>query len=86
MPSGFDNRLGDNWQLMFAIADLAGGEWPERARRAAGTISKVSETASVGTQLLSDIRTIFRSKDDADVSPTWCPAAIASPWSAFSAR
>src|SRR5262249_25659741 len=25
MPAGFDNRLGDNWRLMFAIADLAGG-------------------------------------------------------------
>src|SRR5262249_13613499 len=28
MPKGFDNRLGDNFRLLLAIADLAGGEWP----------------------------------------------------------
>src|SRR5262249_21531359 len=39
MPPGFDNRLGDNWRLMFAIADKIGGEWPERARQAAVVVS-----------------------------------------------
>src|SRR4029077_15984142 len=29
LPAGFDNRLGDNWRLMLAIADLAGGEWAD---------------------------------------------------------
>ena len=37
MPPGFDNRLGDNYRLLLAIADLAGGEWPEQAREAAQT-------------------------------------------------
>ena len=27
MPVGFDNRLGQNWRLMFAIAKSAGGKW-----------------------------------------------------------
>jgi len=31
MPAGFDNRLGDNYRLLLAIAALAGGEWPEKA-------------------------------------------------------
>ena len=33
MPPDFDSRLGDNWRLQFAIADAAGGEWPERRAR-----------------------------------------------------
>jgi hypothetical protein len=32
LPTGFDNRLGDNWRLMLAIADVAAGEWPDLAR------------------------------------------------------
>jgi putative DNA primase/helicase len=35
-PEGqFNNRIRNNWQLLWAIADLAGGEWPKRARAAA---------------------------------------------------
>ena len=64
MPAGFDNRLGDNWRLMFAIADHAGGEWPEKARRAAANVSKVVGAAdmSTGARLLADIRRIFVEK------------------------
>jgi len=35
MPAGIFNRAADNWRPLLAIADLAGGEWPERARQAA---------------------------------------------------
>ena len=35
LPAGFDNRLGDNWRLLFAIADLGGQDWSERARQSA---------------------------------------------------
>jgi hypothetical protein len=55
----FDNRLGDNWRLMLAIADLAGGEWPDRARRAAISIARVGTHMSIGTKLLADIKDIF---------------------------
>jgi hypothetical protein len=59
MPEGFDNRLGDNWRLQFAIADLAGGEWPELARQAAQQLSAVVSVASVGVRLLAAIKTAF---------------------------
>jgi putative DNA primase/helicase len=63
LPAGFDNRIGDNWRLMLAIADLAGGDWPEQARRAAAVIAKVSASdQSIGVQLLADIRDIFADK------------------------
>jgi hypothetical protein len=59
LPPGFDNRRGDNWIPLLAIADSAGDEWPARARKAAVELSKVDDTASVGVQLLTDTRTAF---------------------------
>ena len=59
MPPGFNNRLGDNWELLLAIADFAGDEWPTKARTAAVKLSNVPEAASTGVQLLADIKTIF---------------------------
>jgi hypothetical protein len=47
MPPGFENRLGDNWRLMLAIADIAGAEFPEKARDAAATISKTGRLPNV---------------------------------------
>ena len=35
MPPGLYNRTADNWRPLFQIADVAGGDWPERARAAA---------------------------------------------------
>ena len=32
MPDGIEDRNADVWEPLLAIADLAGGEWPERAR------------------------------------------------------
>jgi putative DNA primase/helicase len=37
-PPNFHNRLTANWRLLFAIADLAGGDWLKRARTAAEKI------------------------------------------------
>jgi hypothetical protein len=62
MPPGFENRLGDNWRLLLAVADLAGGEWPELARQAAATVAKVAGDASIGVRLLTDIRRIFEER------------------------
>jgi Protein of unknown function (DUF3631) len=43
-----------------AIADIAGGEWPRRARRAALALSgEQAIEDDNGTQLLSDIRSVF---------------------------
>jgi len=59
MPEGFDNRLGDNYRPLLAIADLAGGEWPQQAREAAQRLSGAVDTGSTGTRLLADIRAAF---------------------------
>jgi putative DNA primase/helicase len=61
MPPDFENRLADNWRLMFAIADLVGGDWPQQARQAAVAVSQAADIGdqSLGIQLLRDIRHIF---------------------------
>lgn len=64
MPAGLNDRAADNWEPLLAIADLAGGEWPERARRAALTLSggEPEDAEAVGVRLLGDIRTIFEAR------------------------
>src|SRR5262249_5781759 len=56
MPLGVFNRVADNWRSLLAIADAAGGEWPERARQALEAIEGTVEDSSVRVQLLTDIR------------------------------
>jgi Protein of unknown function (DUF3631) len=63
MPVGFDNRLGDNWRLLLAIAELAGDTFAEQARQAASKLSKVADVASTSERVLADIREIFDGLD-----------------------
>lgn len=59
---GLSNRAQDNWEPLLAIADVAGGDWPDRARRAAQAIVGVEashDAPDVNTELLADIRTAF---------------------------
>lgn len=60
MPSHLVNRAADNWRPLLAVADLAGGGWPQRARDAAteaGTSGIDEESHRV--VLLGDIRAAF---------------------------
>jgi hypothetical protein len=69
MPDGITDRDADVWEPLLAIADVAGADWPRRARVAAValvTLSKES-TPSLGIRLLSDLRQIF---GDAEALPT----------------
>jgi hypothetical protein len=61
MPSGMSDRAADAWEPLFAIADLAGGDWPQRSRKAALALSgdNVLEDESIDTILLADIRAEF---------------------------
>jgi hypothetical protein len=59
--SELDGRVQDLWRPMLAVADLASGDWPERARQAAAELSSgdAREDDSLNERLLADIRTIF---------------------------
>jgi len=60
MPDGIHNRAADNWRPLLAIADLAGGEWPERARQAPTELRRGGEDSeSARVLLLGDLRELF---------------------------
>jgi putative DNA primase/helicase len=61
MPDGFINRVAANWRLLLAIAELAGGAWPERARKAAVALNGAE--ASLSIKLLSDVRDAFAARE-----------------------
>ncbi|MEY9870700.1 hypothetical protein ABH931_000154 [Streptacidiphilus sp. MAP12-33] len=59
MPEGVTDRPADVWEPLLAIADAAGGDWPQRAREACVVLVKASRTdarASLGVRLLTDLR------------------------------
>ncbi len=65
MPDGVTDRAADCWEPLLAIAEAAGGDWPERARRACVELTKagVSREASLGVRLLADLRLVFADEE-----------------------
>jgi hypothetical protein len=57
-----EDRAADTWEPLIAVADLAGGEWPERARQAALALTAAKEASDEQpktVRLLEDCRTAF---------------------------
>jgi Protein of unknown function (DUF3631) len=58
-----EDRAADTWKPLVAIADLAGGDWPTRARTAAATMTAAEaqqeEDTSASVRLLADLREVF---------------------------
>jgi hypothetical protein len=65
-PNGLNDRQADNWEPLLAIADLVGGEWPERARKAALALSGSDDVLDerIGPQLLADLRMVFGARTE----------------------
>jgi hypothetical protein len=65
MPDGIVDRNADVWEPLLAIADAAGGDWPERARVAAvALVADAGEAQiSLGVRLLTDLYAIFGEAD-----------------------
>ncbi|MDP2948181.1 MAG: DUF3631 domain-containing protein [Chloroflexota bacterium] len=61
IPDELSDRQADVWEPLLAIADLAGGQWPARAREAALVLSAsvVENGYSFGVRLLHDIREVL---------------------------
>ncbi len=62
---GFGDRQFEIWEPLVGIGDLAGGDWPDRARNAALEItdSGAQRDLTLGVQLLTDIRGIIKGQD-----------------------
>src|SRR5439155_12893052 len=60
VPANLYNRAADNWRPLLALADAAGGAWPERARAIAAQTVDADQAKRVG--LLADIRDVFQAR------------------------
>ncbi len=86
MPASLNDRALDNWRPLIAIADHAGGHWPNAARTAAIALSsdtaKDDESLSPGVLLLRDMREIMSGNHS--ISSTLLLAALIeldeAPW------
>jgi hypothetical protein len=65
MPTGVEDRNADIWEPLLAIADIAGGRWPDRARTAAAALVAVAREVepSLNIRLLADLRTVFGAEE-----------------------
>jgi hypothetical protein len=87
-----EDRAADTWEPLIAVADAAGGRWPEIARRACVALVEgaqdVDEGRSLDIRLLTDIRDIFKEKEASFLSSNELVGALAnvpdSPWKDFS--
>jgi hypothetical protein len=66
IPDKLSNRPADNWRQLLAIADQVGGRWPDKARKAADSLTGFDKTDDAGVILLRDIRKAFEEADNRD--------------------
>jgi hypothetical protein len=61
LPEQLGDRAADVWEPLLAIAEQAGGEWPDQARAAATALSAPDDADEdvPGLKLLADIRDAF---------------------------
>jgi len=83
-----EDRAADNWAPLVAVADLAGGRWPARARKAAQVLTaqhgEADAAESLNVQLLRDIATVWQSWPELFIGSTKLAAQLRSdenaPW------
>jgi hypothetical protein len=65
LPASAFNRIADNWRPLFAVAEIAGGDWPRRAALAFAklTANEDADSQGAGTMLLADIQQVLTEKN-----------------------
>ncbi len=58
-PSSLNDRATDIWEPLLVLADLAGGDWPELARKAAVALTATAQDSNPIASLLLDIFLVF---------------------------
>ena len=59
-----EDRAADTWEPLFAIADLAGADWPKRCNAAALALTAEDDSdTTLGARLLGDLRDVFGDVD-----------------------
>jgi hypothetical protein len=66
IPDSLNDRAADIWEPLLALADLAGGDWPQAARKAAVSLTATSQEHNPIGSLLFDLFCIFVSNEVPD--------------------
>jgi hypothetical protein len=70
MPEGVEDRPSEVWEPLLMVADLVGGQWPERARAACVELVKAArddrDSGSAGLRLLADLWSIWWPAEDGE--------------------
>lgn len=91
LSDGRDNRVGDKWAAMLAVARVAGGEWEQKARNAMLLIERPDEDSmDVHELVLHEVQRHFR-KHGGSYAPSEKIVASMNanpegPWSSFGKR
>lgn len=90
IPPSINDRDADVWEPLLAVAEAAGGPWPQRARAAAVALVADSkrETPSLGVKLLADIKDVFGDGDYMGTEALLCGLhkLEESPWGDFKGK
>jgi hypothetical protein len=87
LPDDLDDRAQDAWEPLLAVAEVAGGDWPERALAAALELSagEARVDDSQGVRLLAAVRRAFLNAETEELRTRDLLQTIAteeeSPWS-----
>jgi hypothetical protein len=64
LPTHLHSRAQDNWRPLFAIAEVAGKDWPARTERAASLLNAGhQDDEDLGLLVLADIRRAFQGNE-----------------------
>lgn len=58
-----EDRAADTWEPLFIVAGLAGGDWPDRARRACIAMTGDEPDDGIGIRLLADLYEMWANED-----------------------
>jgi putative DNA primase/helicase len=87
MPAELHDRAQDNWRPLFAIAEAAGGSWPERIVQVSRALLLGEEDEAPPIQLLADLRDLFESSDQDRLSSDRIAGHLGTlddrPWAAW---
>jgi len=63
LPEGLNDRAADIWEPLLALADLAGGDWPQLARQAAMSLNATAQESNPIASLLAELAIAFVEAD-----------------------
>jgi len=84
IPDSLHDRAADIWEPLFVLADLAGGDWPRKARAAAEALATGSQVRSPIGSFLIDIYSAMAVADTDRISShdlvNWLNGFTHRPW------